>query len=157
VLLARSMPGRNERASEPTLPDTVVLKSEALPAEQRATGPATERHVYECPEDGLRVFSDERCGTNATVRSVQESNTFTAPPIAAPTTVEAAPRLATAVRTDTARSRKDCEPYEAEVKRWDERMRRGYRSAEGEYLRAQRSEANDAFYACIRRNRMSAR
>jgi hypothetical protein len=154
VVLARSMPAKNERTPEPARPDVVVLKTEAMPADSGASHPAAVRHVYECIVDGQRIFSDQRCGPDAAVRAIQESNTFEPPQI--PDEAADVPATSTQRRVSpdsNARLPENCDAYENEVERWDARMRQSYASSEGEYLRARRAEANEAFYACIRRRR----
>lgn len=47
----------------------------------------------------------------------------------------------------------NCKPYEAAVERWDARMRMGYTSQEGEWLRDQRREAAKVRDKCERENR----
>lgn len=124
----------------------------ASPSEPEAPLRAPSGTAYECLKDGQRVFSDYPCGDSAKTRDVTPQNVYVAPsyPQRQPVAIYNDQRQTRAAES----YQEDCTPYEDDVRRIDARMRSGYTSAEGEWLREQRRRATGARDDCQRRNRM---
>jgi hypothetical protein len=112
---------------------------------ERAYGPdgTTYVGVYECEVNGQRVVSDRPCGPGATTR-VLEVDPATAPPPPvpvyrpSPSTSSAAPRAEYSdSAADAAGHEGQCRIVDQEIDQLNARMRQGYGSQEGEWLRAQ--------------------
>jgi hypothetical protein len=117
----------------------------------RSTVPSGSVRVYECVRGGQRVFSDQPCGADASVRDVDVArmNTYSAPPPFAdqpsipplryprPT----APRHAQ-VRPQDA----ECERLQKAKDAIDARARHAHTSAESEWLRERRHELEDRYW-----------
>lgn len=112
--------------------------------------------VQECRGGGTRVFTDRPCppGTAARIVEIPEPNLYRAAPVAVPPRrrhvepEEYRPRSGTAVRKNDA-----CAAIEAALEELDARMRRGYRSREGEVLRARWHRLKEEHHEarCLRR------
>lgn len=138
------------RKSQPVL-QAPLLAPPLIPAEQPQQSPGTT--VFECIRDGRRIFSDNPCGENATVRTISPSNTMDAPrPVYRPQRMHP-PTQARYESSQQGEPVRDCTDYEEAVERIDAVMRRGYTSAEGERLRANRLRASKLRDDCYRENR----
>ena len=66
----------------------IVITSLLVVAEVALAAPPDDAlppgQVYECLNNGQRVFSDKRCGPNASIRQLSTLNTMTAPASAPP-------------------------------------------------------------------------
>lgn len=110
--------------------------------------------VYECFENSQRVFSDSPCGEGATTRTIGPVNLMDAPLPLHRSSTERAPAAARRAPSSPESSDRDCTDYEEAVRRIDAVMRRGYTSAEGEHLRAERLRKARLRDDCYRDNRL---
>lgn len=139
-------------ASTPAPSDAPAETYDAPPVPVQQPGSTT---VYECNADGRRMFSDYPCGQTAQARTVTPQNVVDMPKVQ-PIDMESYHPVRgsqTYAADDDEPARLDCKPYEVAVARWDARMRMGYTSQEGEWLRDQRREAAKVRDKCERENR----
>lgn len=123
--------------------------------------------VYQCSDDGVRVFSDRPCGAHARpqrVESVRAAATAAAAAVPTPgtpiapapqrrTTPHSAPRPnATTPRSKAAQ----CHGLQDDIDAIDTRMRLGYRGKEGTKLQARREAAVER-YRTLRCNTTAVR
>lgn len=141
MVAATSAGPRSRSATED--PATAAAQDNARPAERVI---AT---VYECRANSRSIYSDRRCGQDAQRRSIRRPNgmdpqdtRILSVPVPAPS-VAADRRGTGAVAPDEARL--ECSSIESEKDSINARMRSGYGSAEGEWLRG-RLRALDARY-----------
>lgn len=146
-------PEHPDAAPEPVT-DKAPLTEPANAASISET-PIKATRVYECNQEGQRVFSDRPCGDVSFIRDVVVNNTYSAPeselPFQSPIQTPSPMRSNGATQPATS----DCTPYEESVKRIDDRMRQGYSDAEGEYWRGKRREAAAARDDCKRHHRLN--
>jgi hypothetical protein len=145
----------------PTLPahaDAAPL-NEAANADENPAAPHTTpvvtdpviATVYECRQNGIRVFSDSRCGTGAEVRTVHAPNRMDAQAIF----VDPEPTEAVAGSTAPPQrapaeepvQKMQCREIQALKDQINARMRAGYGAAEGEHLRDRLRKLDDEYYA----------
>jgi hypothetical protein len=161
VILLHAYSGANPQV--PTPPAAIPTASNldrASPSEPGPTAPSRPLNaagvpiiatVFECQERGHHIFSDQRCGRSAQVRSVEAPNsmdpqdTSAMEPSAAglDLTSRANPRNP-AVPIDF--KSPQCRAIQQEKERIDTRMREGYGAAEGERLRERLRALNDEYY-----------
>jgi hypothetical protein len=112
--------------------------------------------VYECRLEGVRVFSDRPCGTDARPQRVQfdaaATNAAVAPRAAAAKQPARAPppRAASArspATTPTRSKAAQCHKLQDDIDAIDARMRLGYHGKEGEKLYTRRQVATERYRA----------
>lgn len=110
--------------------------------------------VYQCERDGVRVYSDRPCGTDARPRHVPFDHAATdavgTPPDPKTRQTARTPpaRAATARPPATTPSRKkatQCHQLQDDIDAIDTRMRLGYRGTEGVTLQARRDAATKRY------------
>ena len=114
--------------------------------------------VYECYDNGQKMFTDTPCNRNMLTHDVNLTrlNTYKSVP-PAPSEVQS-PAKAPAVgpkvtQPSSAPSRYECKALEEQKKRIDARMRAGYDAVTGERLRREWHRVDDQYYDlhCVRR------
>ena len=105
--------------------------------------------VYECRTGGRRVFSDERCGSDARVRAIQapsrmdaQDTRILAEPVLEPVRFNA-PETGSGSAAD---NRAECMSLESQRDAINARMREGYGAGEGEILRERLRGLSDESY-----------
>jgi len=127
-------------------------KTEAAPTRSFSTPRSAARNdtiatVYECDSAGQRTFSDRRCAPNARERSIEapsRMDPLDTSTLGEPVIVDSQPFMS---RGDAVvDNATECAAIQADIDAIDARMREGYGSAEGEYLRARRRSLSDRYY-----------
>jgi hypothetical protein len=133
--------------------------AEHIPSNISASEPLPGRNsiarVFECERDGQRVYSDQRCGSDAAVREIDAPNRMDAQdtsglydPVVEP------PRSHTGSSSESASSAaiKLCESIDQQIDLINARMRQGYGSWQGERFRNRLRELSRQRYEakCIR-------
>ena len=101
----------------------------------RRSSPSTIGRVFECEQDGQRVLSDQRCGTDATVREISAPNRMQAQDTSVlyeplPRSIQVQKRRA-AGQVPNVRAKQDrCDAIDNAKKRINAQMRRGYTNGE---------------------------
>jgi hypothetical protein len=112
--------------------------------------------VYQCERDGVRVFSDRPCGTDARPQPVQVDQSAThavaTPPASkAKQAARASPAHAapapTAATTGARSKAAQCHGIQDDIDALDTRMRLGYRGKQGVKLQARRDAATERYRA----------
>ncbi len=119
-----------------------------------ATGTARSGgQVYQCMQDGHKVFSDQRCGPDARTQAISVSNQMSAREAAihyqaAPpgSTASRARRSASDADVDTERITAQCAALQRDKDRINSRMRASYTNNEGERLRARLRRIDSEYY-----------
>jgi hypothetical protein len=114
--------------------------------------------VYQCHGDGVRVFSDRPCGTDARPQRVESISAAAAAAAAVPT--PATPRTSAAPKRHTTPhsapkpnattshgKAAKCHGLQNDIDAIDTRMRLGYRGKEGTQLQARRDTAAERYRA----------
>jgi len=104
--------------------------------------------VYECDSAGQRTFSDRRCSPNARERAIEAPSRMDpqdTPTLGDPVTVEYSRQFNPGGK-GMVDNTSECAATQSEIDAIDARMREGYGSAEGEYLRARRRNLRDRYY-----------
>jgi hypothetical protein len=148
VSVAAQPPAR--ATSEPPIEPSSSMAEAPLTAFQ---GSAREpiALVFECRADGQTIFSDQRCGTQARLRSIQAPNSMQIQrnyeTVDASTNYSPPPndrdRQAMSGVSDR---RAVCDQIEVTKKAIDARMREGYSSGEGELLRERLRKLSSEYY-----------
>ena len=146
-------PARLQAEPAPRIEIESVTETESPSGNARRTehsGNQTYVGVYECMVNGQRVVSDHPCGADAQARTLvvdqpdprdvarQQRQTWAAqggsPPRVAP---PARSSVRSQVVTETLPNQGACEAIDQAIANLNSRMRSGYTSAEGEWLRAE--------------------
>jgi len=106
--------------------------------------------VFECVRGGQRVFSDHSCAPDADVRDIDVAgmNTYVAPPVRIVEPAALVPEPPTRARPSAPprkASATERDSLQRAIDRLNARMRAGYSSAEGEWLRAQWKKLDDRY------------
>ncbi len=119
-----------------------------------AVAPTPKTYLYECLADGVRIYSQQRCGEHAKLREFDTSqlNTFRSKVYAVPNSTESTvngPSQITNASNDAmsrgldSRGGSLCAEIELGISQVEARLRHGYSVPEGDYLRARLHELLD--------------
>jgi hypothetical protein len=110
------------------------------------------RSVFECRQGEAKVFSDQRCGSDAEVRAIRTPNSMVATPVyyddgGNDRLAEPAPKIESRMpQTASVRDEGACRQIELAIKQIDARMRDGYSIPEGEALKDRRNTLTSEYY-----------
>lgn len=139
-------PAPNVATAEASRQRTAVSPDRIAPPSATTAPDNTIATVYECDSAGQRTFSDRRCAPNAHERAIEApSRMDPVDMVSDPVTVEYQQPVISggeAVVDNASR----CAQIQAEIDLIDARMRQGYSSAEGEYLRGRRRDLSNRYY-----------
>jgi hypothetical protein len=145
-----------QTASSAPFPAQAEIAAPRLSLHASAEGPADARiaTVFECRVNGQRIYSDQRCGSNANERPILAPNRMDAQDTSILSSPDAVLARSRSERTnarepvfDAARS--ECGNIEQQKNSINARMREGYTSPEGEWFR-DRLRVLDARYYELR-------
>ena len=139
-------PDRSKPGAHGTRDDARENHEEATTS--HGSSPQVIATVYECNDDNGRVLSDQPCGDGAQVRHIEMPNLMRAQPDS--NTRSITPSRSTRTRAarapieqGTSRNEACCESIDVHIDHINARMRQGYTSREGEYLRQRLRELSD--------------
>jgi len=139
--------GPSVPAAETSPQKTEVAPTRSFTPPHPAARNDTIATVYECDSAGQRIFSDQRCAPNALERAIEapsRMDSLDTNTLSEPITVDSQPLTSGGdVVVDNAT---ECAAIQADIDAIDARMREGYGSPEGEYLRARRRSLRDRYY-----------
>ena len=153
LIIVGTLYGSGRQGTAPTAPAAAApapVPDIVRPFSERS--PASSVHarfiasVYECRRGGERVFSDERCGSDARLRTIRDPSHMDAQD----TTILSVP-VSWTVRSQAAEAAPvpdsgACASIEREQQAINARMREGYAAGEGEILRARLRKLSGEFY-----------
>lgn len=124
--------------------------------------PADSVTVYRCVKDGTTVFSDQPCAPNAKAEVIEHDAAPADPSLMVDPSSPSLTRSRPAFRTSVPQSKPNtqasgqkadpCESAQRQIDNINARMREGYTSQTGEYLRNQLRSAQKSYSECRKRN-----
>jgi len=163
-LLVFAGPSANPTPEVPPTPSAAAeAPQQRSPVSPGPTGPPSATNapnntiatVYECDSAGQRTFSDRRCAPNARERAIEAPSRMD--PVDSGTSADpvAVEYQQPQVSGDEAvvDNASQCAQIQSDIDAIDARMRQGYGSAEGEYLRGRRRDLRDRYYELRCRHR----
>ena len=128
---------------------TLLLLGISALAGYQAHGEYSSARVYECWQQGQRVFSDQPCSADAATRDITIQNQMKANEARIDYHADSkhSPRKVTDDATDSrAERREHCAKLDSKKQQLNSRMRAGYKAAQGERLREQLRQVDTKLY-----------